>query len=109
MLPGWLRRLTLGFLLCLSIDVANPLLPGSQRFDAAESIDGVRTPRPRGAAAAMPTPTLPPEAGHEPAAPVPSLRAGGQRGPPATAELAAMTMARRILPGAEPPAPADDH
>ena len=78
--PGWLRRLTLGFLLCLSIDVANPLLPGSQRFDAAESIDGVRTPR-----------------------------AGGPLGRPAAAELAAMTVARRTLPGAEPPAPADDH
>jgi hypothetical protein len=107
--PGWLRRLTLGFLLCLSIDVANPLLPGSQRFDAAESIDGVRAPRPRGAAAAMPAQAPPPEAGHEPAAPVPGLRAGGRPGRTAAAELAALTAARRNLPGAERSVPADDH
>jgi hypothetical protein len=40
-------RLTFLLLVCLALDVSNPLLPGSQRFNPDESIDGVRVERPR--------------------------------------------------------------
>jgi hypothetical protein len=38
---------TVLLLLCVALDVSNPLLPGSQRFNPDECIEGVRAERPR--------------------------------------------------------------
>ncbi len=40
-----MRRLAFLFLLCVSVDFANPMLPGSQRFDLDESVEAVHADR----------------------------------------------------------------
>jgi hypothetical protein len=40
-------QLTLLLLLCVGLDVSNPLLPGSQRFNPDECIEVVHAERPR--------------------------------------------------------------
>jgi hypothetical protein len=46
------RRLALLLLLYVSLDFANPLMPGAVTFDPAGSVDGLRAPRVRVAAPA---------------------------------------------------------
>ncbi len=41
------RRLALLIVLCVSVDFANPMLPGSVRFNADETIEGLRADRVR--------------------------------------------------------------
>jgi hypothetical protein len=51
------RRLALLLLLYVSLDFANPLMPGAVTFDPSGSVDGLRAPRVRVAApAAVPAP-----------------------------------------------------
>jgi hypothetical protein len=102
------RRLAYLIVLCVSVDFANPMLPGSVRFNADESIEGIHDGRSAAGGPAVRAPAIlprdrqggPPLPARARLAPVPDRRRRRGRGP-----------GRDARPPHAPalPAPSDDH